>query len=335
MRGPLDCWNVLRGPKQGELRGSAQTFKGLLAYVCKQRPMLFIYENVDSIDDKVSAPTETNCDILLKSMAALGYAGQKLMTDAQEFGLRRRRRLCVLHPGSQPKALLSAALSERGFQRVQAPSGLLRGLRALCFFGGLLPEDAAEDAGLDESLSSPVASFLAERQERAEAACASLRTLGTGLSSTPSSGRSMGHASSQGAARQSLVRHAGQGERRVAAFQGHGRWLQSVARAHSATLRPSGKHVAPTLLPGQLMWLDLLPSPRLLLGREALLLQGFPAQRFCGAGRAAAEGKHKARPQHQPFGALPARLGGQRDGFASCSGHFAGRTGSGLDQENT
>ena len=38
------------------------------------------------------------------------------------------------------------------------------------------------------------------------------------------------------------------------------------------------KHVAPTMLPGQLLFVELVSPPRLLLGREALLLQGFPVE---------------------------------------------------------
>ena len=57
--------------------GSAQTFRGFLAYCEGHRPTLIIYENVDSIDDKVSNTTETNLSILRKSMQDLGYQGAK------------------------------------------------------------------------------------------------------------------------------------------------------------------------------------------------------------------------------------------------------------------
>lgn len=40
------------------------------------------------------------------------------------------------------------------------------------------------------------------------------------------------------------------------------------------------KHVAPTMLPGQLFFVEILTPPRLMLGREALLFQGFPALGF-------------------------------------------------------
>ena len=42
----------------------------------------------------------------------------------------------------------------------------------------------------------------------------------------------------------------------------------------------SGRYLAPTMLPGQLLWVELLKPPRFMLGREALLFQGFPVTRY-------------------------------------------------------
>ena len=55
---------------------------------------------------------------------------------------------------------------------------------------------------------------------------------------------------------------------------------QSVNRASTVTLQSNGKHLAPTMLPGQLLWCDLLDPPRFVLGREALRFQGFPVDQF-------------------------------------------------------
>ena len=52
---------------------------------------------------------------------------------------------------------------------------------------------------------------------------------------------------------------------------------QSLGRANSATLQADGRHVAPTMLPGQLLWTHLASGgPRLMSGYEALLMQGYP-----------------------------------------------------------
>ena len=49
---------------------------------------------------------------------------------------------------------------------------------------------------------------------------------------------------------------------------------QSVSRARFSAAE-DGVHVAPTMMPEQIVWVN----GRLLLGREALLLQGFPIQK--------------------------------------------------------
>ncbi|CAE7331255.1 unnamed protein product [Symbiodinium sp. CCMP2592] len=56
---------------------------------------------------------------------------------------------------------------------------------------------------------------------------------------------------------------------------------QSLNRIHTMTLAEGcTKHVAPTMLPGQILFVELVRPPRLLLGREALILQGFPVETF-------------------------------------------------------
>ena len=56
---------------------------------------------------------------------------------------------------------------------------------------------------------------------------------------------------------------------------------QSLGREHSMSFcAETKKHLAPTMLPGQLLFVELLKPPRLMLGQEALLFQGFPACPF-------------------------------------------------------
>ena len=56
---------------------------------------------------------------------------------------------------------------------------------------------------------------------------------------------------------------------------------QSVGRVHSPSLDgKTNKHTAPTMLPGQILFVELARPPRLLLGREALVYLGFPSQLF-------------------------------------------------------
>ena len=56
---------------------------------------------------------------------------------------------------------------------------------------------------------------------------------------------------------------------------------QSLGRVHTASwCKDTKKRVAPTMLPGQLLFLELVKPPRLMLDQEALLFQGFPAPQF-------------------------------------------------------
>ena len=74
--------------------GSAQTFRGLLAYLDRCPANVVIYENVDSMDE---CSGETNMDILLSEFSSRGYEGQRMTLDAHSFGLpQHRRRLWVL-----------------------------------------------------------------------------------------------------------------------------------------------------------------------------------------------------------------------------------------------
>ena len=78
---------------------------------------------------------------------------------------------------------------------------------------------------------------------------------------------------------------------------------QSIGRAHGNTLQESGKHVAPTMLPGQLLWSESQSRP--VTGAEALIFQGFPALRFLkNVARSGSTGQQNAflRQPHDRFG---------------------------------
>ena len=79
------------------LGGSAQTYQGFTSYVKAHSPGIVVYENVDGLEETIGASAQSNLDILMGTMKALGYKGQPLRTDAAAFGLpARRRRLYVL-----------------------------------------------------------------------------------------------------------------------------------------------------------------------------------------------------------------------------------------------
>ncbi|CAJ1455628.1 unnamed protein product [Effrenium voratum] len=261
--------------------GSAQTFQGLLSYVEEHRPLLILFENVDSMDDKSGGPT--NLDLFLSELASRGYEGQTCMTDASQFGLpARRRRVYVLLVRATCNPLLdfskrSLTRQLETFRRL-VPSCLRT---APCATKVLLGHD-------DEAIQ-------AELQAR-EAARA------TG----PGSGSASGSwADTHMQFAETIRVRWGQ---RPPASLANNPWFktftareqdalplcqqsapttllrdlsQSISRMNSATLQESGRHLAPTMMPKR---------SRLLLGREALTLQGFPASTFV-----------RELSQHQPL----------------------------------
>jgi site-specific DNA-cytosine methylase len=261
--------------------GSAQTFRAVLSYVEQQGPTAVVFENVDSLaDDVVSKTDASSMDVLLAEMASRGYEGQALLTDASEFGLpARRRRYYVVFV--KATSLSAVDFSSRSVDDTFATlrklvSACVR--QAPCASRLLLPDTAA-----------PVQRELAQRLAagpRASAASASAewpalqmreyrgRALRWGQGPDGASASSPWYPTlnprERGTLVYSLAVHPDRLLHNIS---------QQIHRVPVSAL-VDGRHVAPTQMPGQLVWVCAAGSqPRLLLGREALLLQGFPVGR--------------------------------------------------------
>ena len=128
--------------------GSAQTFAGFLKYLEKHRPSMVLFENVDSMEDKV-APNFSNLDLASAQLASRGYEHQNMISDAILFGLPQSRRRLFL-AGVLTIGNPSITFQERS---VDVTFTTLRSLircaqrRAACATELLLPpdHDAVED----------------------------------------------------------------------------------------------------------------------------------------------------------------------------------------------
>ncbi len=296
--------------KQSSKGGSAQTFRGMLRYIQEHPPAMLVFENVDGLEhgSDSDAPfcspdgapqvlgggaphlsvgggaplrdtASNNLDIVLSEMAARGFEGQRFMVDATEFGLpARRRRLYFLFVRTTENEALD--FSRRG---VTATFETLRALVARCqrsppcvsevLLGDRDPAVLKELVARSCAKATTEEAHLWPSQQLRAFQAAGQRW---GAQHPPDRmARSPWYKTLTSREQGCLLFKLAEGGDRVM-------WnlSQTVHRISCSKLIVEGdqkRHVAPTLLPNQTMWIDIERSqPRVMLGREALLLQGFP-----------------------------------------------------------
>eukprot|EP00435_Cladocopium_sp_Y103_P058738 s662_g20.t1 len=262
--------------------GSAQTFNGFVEYCEGHRPAMVVYENVDAIDDKITANAENNLTIFMKAMRSIGYQGQKIMTDAQHFGLPcRRRRLYILFVSEKNNNLLrfrdDGAIGQ-AFGKVRTlVTATMRSppCATKCFLKESDPdhkallrerlEEALDTAGKrQEAKKAPQNTWVEKHMAYAD-------QLGVRWAA------SVPPALSQNSWFQCLTGREADALRlsRVESPNSEFRNLsQSVGRINCQSLQPNQTHVGPTMLPTQLLWIE--SAERTMTGEEALIFQGFP-----------------------------------------------------------
>ena len=259
---------------------SAQTFRGMLSYCQGHRPTLVLFENVDAIDDKVSSSTETNLSLLMNAMKDLGYEGQKIMTDSQEFGLpSRRRRLYVMFIDKE---------SSKVDTQTKTLSQIFSTLRTLvtscmrsppCSKECLLSPSHPDHL---ELLEKALGDHQQSAQKAAEKKAPPQTWIDRHMAYADDLGYRCGSAVDEELAGNKWYKTLSKREAdalvlsRVADPTCEFRNVsQSVGRINSVSqIDNKGKEVAPTMLPGQLMWVE--SQQRILTGYEALIYQGFP-----------------------------------------------------------
>ena len=279
-------------PPSGE---SARTLHGMNQFLSSHRPPLFLFENVDSIDSShnspASGPTDlplaSDMDIMLAHWAALGYECQRVVVNSREFGIpASRSRLLVI--GVQTMANGAFDFSRRSLSCV---FNTMRSLIQVCHrthscaSGVLLP-----------STHPAVQAELARRQQFPTASGQRVSmgyNVGKAMEIAQARGVQWGSFSPSPIMRsdawfQTLTKQ----QQDAACFSLKSRPDPVLFRDVSQSLgqtrlsstrfaegREEPTHCAATVLPAQSLMVFAPGQPfRLLLGREALVLQGFPSQ---------------------------------------------------------
>ena len=257
--------------------GSAQTFKGFIEYCQGHRPTCVLYENVDSIDDKISNSAETNLTLLMQAMGDIGYQGQKVLTDAAQFGLPcRRRRMYILfvRPDSPKLGMHSDGAIGRVFARVKTlVTACMRS--PPCAEKCLLPDGHPVLQDRLKQLKIAAAKSMASKKQPQntwiDKHMAYADQLGVRWGGPTPLALSDNEWVNTMPKREVDALRLSQVEGPTCAFRN---LSQSVGRINAYSQQCSPKQLAPTMLPGQQLWME--SRQRLMVGEEALMFQGFP-----------------------------------------------------------
>lgn len=268
--------------------GSAQTFRGLLAYLDSQRPPLVCYENVDALlEDSSSSGSGSNLEVLLQEFYLRGYQAQATICEASKFGLPcRRRRLYVVFVQMTANNVVDFAK-----RPVTECFSYFRKFLGTCMRESpsletvLLPHDdeavlaelAARRSKAQEPMSSVGQAEWPEAHMRFAQGLQMMWTqpVGEHLQKNP------WYHTLSNREKNALPLLQAQMPQRIAMVRD---LSQSILRANALTWQEDlGRHVCPTLLSKMNLWLEDrrdASKARILLGREALSLQGFPIYSF-------------------------------------------------------
>ena len=257
---------------------SARTLSGMNAYLDRYRPPIFLFENVDSIDESASGLSEM--DIVLDAWQGMGYECQRVIINSKAFGIPASRRR-VLVFGFQTISNAALDFADRSLSEVFSslvPLARVCQRKHSCASKVLLAKD-----------HPALQRELARRQKVRKAASASGQT---GYNVQKAMDTAKQHGVPWGSFPPSTTLAADV-------------WFQTLTRqqqdvvCYSLKVDPSNilfrdvsqslgqtrvstsdgaTHCAAAVLPNQMMMVFADDQPhRLLLGREALVLQGFPS----------------------------------------------------------
>ena len=247
-----------------------------------------LFENVDAMDDSKGTDMN-NMDIFLAETSARGYESQVCMTHAAEFGCSaRRRRIYVLLVRTAVNPLLDFTT-----RPLTAAFATFRALLLGCLRGGpcvtqILFQESSEPVQLELGLRLDKRAKQREKDaEKKQGAPAPPQSwVEQHMQFAPNHRVRWGQAVPAKLAANQWYQTLGDREQDALSLLQQCTpcivfrdLSQSIVRGNSNTWRQdSSKHVMSTVLPRMILWCEA--QNRLVLGREALLMQGFPVQPF-------------------------------------------------------
>ncbi|CAE7454779.1 SSRP1 [Symbiodinium sp. CCMP2592] len=254
--------------------GSAQTFRGMLAYVQNHSPSIVVFENVDTMDDRGDATS--NLDILLAEMSNRGYENQVIMSVVV---------VAAVVPVAAAVKAAGSALMEFGERSISSMFATVRAVMSSCVRTPccateiFLPSDhafAVSDLEIRQK----------KQEKRRELQAKSGPTAQTWMDSHMSFARSLKFRWGEAVPRElkenewyQTLTEREQDALRLAKIQSQSLLFrdvsQAVGRVNSPTLDSiTGVHVLPTILPKMQLWYE--KQSRIWLGCEAMICQGYP-----------------------------------------------------------
>ena len=248
------------------------------AFLGSHRPPMFLFENVNSMDDAASGQ-ESDMDIALSQWATLGYECQRVVVNSREFGIpASRTRMLVI--GFQTIANATLDFSARSLSCVfQTMRSLIRVCQRTPQCASLVllpPNDPAVCAELQRRQATKAASGqgaynIASAMETAKARGVLWGSFGPSPAMRADAWFSTLTKQQQDAVAFSLATSPDH-----VLFRDVSQSLGQVRLSTRFAENPHD-HCAPAVMPAQMMMVFADGQPyRLLLGREALVFQGFP-----------------------------------------------------------
>ena len=257
--------------------GSADTFKGMLAYIDVARPAILVFENVESIGDADASGGGSNLDIVLAELSSRGYENQQMIGDSAQYGVPQSRKRCYII------GVLAIANSEFDFLE-RSTENTFQSLRSLITVGQRTPPCAAQVlyAGSDKRVLDRLRQLQSQplncRKKCYAAGSAVISSAANGVSwsaiESPEIMKLNPWFLTLSPLQYKVCAYSLRTDPTPALFRDIS---QSLQRTRSSIKTIYDRHLSFTVTPKQVVVVFKDDeAPRLLLGEEMLLLHGFP-----------------------------------------------------------